>query len=250
MKTHQTLLLAAALTATTGLTHADTVLGVYAGVGIWQPDISGKLGEVPISASDLDIDDDNANFLYVALEHPVPLLPNIRLQQTSIDSSGNSAISSDFRLGDISFDSGEQVSTKLDLTHQDAVLYYEILDNWVNLDLGLNIRRYDGHMSVTSANESERVSLDGVIPMIYGKAQFDLPFTGWSVAGEANVISYSGDGITDYTVKIAYASDIIPLFDVGFEVGYRDMSLDLEDLDDLVADVSIDGPYAALTVHF
>ncbi len=94
------------------------------------------------------------------------------------------------------------------------------------------------------------MELSGWLPMLYGKAQLDLPLTGWSVAAEASGIGYSGDAVLDYTVKIAYESDLIPFLGLGFEAGYRSLTLELEELDDLETDLEIKGPYAAVTMHF
>lgn len=234
----------------THIAQADTVLGVYAGAGIWQADFSGKVGVSSASIEGLGFDDEDSNMFYVALEHPVPLIPNIRLQYTDISSSSSATLSSNVVIDQVSFTTGSSVATELELSHTDAILYYEILDNWVNLDLGINVRRYDGSLEIRSGSLREDVSLDGVIPMLYGKAQIDMPFTGWSAGLDASVVSYSGDSITDYAAKILYTSDALPLLDLGFELGYREMSLELDDLDDLETDLTLDGPYAGVTFHF
>lgn len=242
-------LLAVALTCSASQSFADA-LGVYAGAGIWQAQPSGYVGQQSVSVNDLNLDDDSANFMYIALEHPIPLIPNVRLQQTNLEHTGNSIISSDFHINSVTFNNGDTVSSDLDLTHQDAVLYYEFLDNWVNLDLGVSLRRYDGSLKVASTTQNEKIKLNGVLPMLYGKAQFDLPFSGWSIAAEGNGSRYDGDKVIDYNIKIAYQLDLLPLVDLGIEAGYRDMSIELEELDDLEADLTIDGPYAAVTLHF
>jgi len=243
---------AACLAALAPLTQADTVLGVYAGVGQWNADYSGEAGTIPIDLEDLNFDDESNNFYYVALEHPVPLIPNIKLQHTDISSTETATIATEFTLDDQTFAVNETVTSDLELSHTDAILYYELLDNWINLDLGLTVRAFEGEATVVSQTTStmETVDLDGVIPMFYVKAQFDLPFTGWSVGADANAIGYSGDSFTDISARIAYATDFIPLLDLGFELGYRYMSLDVQDEGDLEGDFTMDGPYAALTLHF
>ncbi len=246
------LLSAACLAALAPLAQADTVLGVYVGAGQWNSEYSGDAGTVAVDLSELNIDEENNNFYYIAVEHPVPLLPNIRLQKTDITSSETSTLTSSFTLDNESFSVNDEVSTDIDLTHTDATLYYEVLDNWVNLDVGLTLRAFDGEASVTSrtTSTSETVDLDEVIPLLYLKTQFDLPFTGWSIAADGNAIGYSGDTFSDLSAKISYNSDALPLLDLGVEIGYRRMALEVEDDGDLTADLTIDGPYAAVTLHF
>jgi outer membrane protein len=136
------------------------------------------------------------------------------------------------------------------LTHTDITLYYEILDNWVNLDLGLTARQFDGYVfaaSTTDSTASKKEKLDDVLPMLYGKAQFDLPLTGLSVGVEGNFVSYSGDKVTDYAAKVSYLFDSV--FDIGLEAGYRKLSLTVDD-DEIPTTVDIKGPYAAVIAHF
>ena len=246
------LLSAACLTALSAFTCADTVLGVYAGVGIWQADYGGDTGTVAVDLNELNLEDESNNFYYLALEHPVPLLPNLRLQKTDISSSETATLTRNFTLDDQSFSASEEVTTDLELTHTDATLYYEVLDNWVNLDIGLTLRAFDGEAAVTSTTTatSDRVDLDEVIPLLYLKTQFDLPFSGWSIAADGNAVGYSGDSFSDLSAKIAYSSDALPLLDLGLEIGYRRMALEVDDEGDLTADVTVDGPYAAVTLHF
>ncbi len=230
--------------------YADTVLGVYAGAGQWQADFSGDLGANHIDTDELGIKDEDNNFYYVALEHPIPLIPNIKLQRTDINTKDTGTLSADFVVNGNTYTSGTSVTTDLDLTHTDAVLYYEILDNWVNLDVGMTLRNFDGRVKATDGTSTETINLEGTLPMLYGKAQFDLPFTGWSIAGDAHITKWKDDQLTDFSAKLVYTSDILPLLDLGFELGYRQMKLELEDLDDLETDLTLDGPYIAATLHF
>ena len=232
MKTIANLLITAGLLGTASLSHADAI-GIYAGAGVWQGEADNRVDVSALSADDIKLGDDNSTFAYVAFEHPIPLIPNVRLQHVNFDLASSGPVDID-----------------IDMTHQDAILYYEILDNWVNFDLGLSARRYDGSATVSATGSSVKLNVDGVLPMIYAKAQFDLPFSGWSAGGDINATDFSGDKITDASVKIAYESDIIPLFGLGAELGYRHMSMELDDLRYLDTDLTVTGPYAAITLHF
>jgi outer membrane protein len=85
------------------------------------------------------------------------------------------------------------------------------------------------------------------LPMVYGKIQFDLPFTGLSAGVEANYASYQDNSLNDYTAKFSYLFDTF--IDVGVDVGYRKMALKISD-NDLEADMTLKGPYMALIAHF
>ncbi len=233
------------------LAHADTILGVYAGAGSWNAAYSGDFG-APVSTSlkDLGVKDEKQNYFYIALEHPIPLVPNIRLEKMDVTSTQSANITKSFTFDKVVYNASEKVNSEFDLSHLDATLYYEILDNWVNLDIGVTARMFNGYAEATTSTnpiKTKKVDLDETLPMLYVKAQFDLPFSGLSVAAEGNAVSYSGSKLTDLQAKIAYMFDGV--FDIGVEGGYRSMSLTVDE-DDINTTFDMKGPYVALIAHF
>jgi outer membrane protein len=230
---------------------ADTLFGVYAGASMWSQAYSGGIefanqGEIDME-QDLGFDEENASYLYVAVEHMLPMVPNIKLQRTEMSTDANSTLTRDITFEGQTFTANQDISSALDLSHTDATFYYEILDNWVSLDVGMSIRVFDGEVSVASGDGSIQAdqSISAPLPMLYGKAQFDLPFTGFSLGAEANYLMVSGNGVSDILVRAAYESP----FRVGAELGYRTFTFKLDDIDDLYGELTVEGPYLAVTLH-
>ncbi|MCA0894857.1 TIGR04219 family outer membrane beta-barrel protein [Microbulbifer agarilyticus] len=240
-----TLALCAALTSAGA--SADTILGFDATAGAWKPSYTGAVGVDSYNVDEFSLAEDNATFLQVALEHPIPVIPNVLLAHSKIETSGMAMLSEDVTFADETFTVGSDVTSDINLTHTDATLYYEILDNWVNLDLGLTARQYSGELTVATDGLSENIELSGVLPMVYGVARFDLPFTGWSIIAQGNGTSYKGDSHTDITAKVRW--DFVPAIDFAIEAGYRVMSLDVQELDAFQSDLEIKGPYIGLNLH-
>ena len=226
---------------------ADTIFGVDAGVGLWLAGPDGNIGGTAVDVEALGLSRETNAFVHVALEHPIPLWPNLMLQHTRLRSSGTGTLSRQFELDDVVFSTGETVSTDLDLSHTDAVMYYELLDNVLSLDLGWTLRVFSGHARVANRGRalSENVDIDAVIPMVYGRALLELP-GGFAVNAQANFIGYSGNSLQDLSAHVAYAFE--SAVDVGVEVGYRRFALELDD--DARTDVSLSGPYVAVAAHF
>lgn len=250
----QAVTLASALSTLCLPATADTILGIYAGAGVWNASFDGEIngeynGDTTITTDQLGVDSSNNTFMYVALEHPIPVIPNIRLSVTDLTTDGSGSVDEAFTFQGITYTTNTPTNTEIDLSHTDVTFYYEILDNWVSMDFGLTARKFDGLATITSDTDEGSVTLDTTIPMLYGKARFDLPFSGWYVAGTLNYIGYSDAKISDFDGKIGYQSDGLAL-DFGVDLGYRTLSIDLEDSDDLNANISVDGPYASVTVHF
>lgn len=248
------MLVATILCASSPFCFGDTIFGIHAGAGQWNSELSGEIGadNDPVSASELGFTDSDNNFIYVAVEHPIPLLPNVRLSNYDVSLSGNAVVSRNFILDNRTFEANADTQSELDISHTDITFYYEILDNWANLDLGVTIRSFDGFAQVTGESsgqtQTERVDLDQTVPMLYSRARFDLPFTGVYAGGALNLISSGDNSIRDLEVYVGYEFDL-PLLDLGLRLGLKDLSLETEDNDELTADVTVDGVYAAFTLH-
>jgi outer membrane protein len=137
------------------------------------------------------------------------------------------------------------VTSTFDLSHDDIVLYYEILDNWINLDIGLDVKIFDGEV-VLSGSSSTTVPIDETIPLLYLSARFDLPFSGFYIGADFSGADISDNSLEDTSIMLGYESDS----GLGFEGGYKKFSLELNDVTDVNADVEYDGIYLNGYYHF
>ncbi len=218
-------------------------LGLYAGGGVWNHSPSGGFSSTqPSSTPNIDMESDlgmtkeTEGYAYVAFEHPVPLVPNVRLEVTKLTHEG--AASSTINFAGQTVNTGAAVAS-LDST--DVTLYWRLLDNWVNLDIGLTARKFDGEFTIGTAS----LQVTETIPMLYAAAQFDLPFTGLSVGGDINVISAGGNSLTDTRVRVLYEMGVI-----GFEAGLRSTNIALDDADNVTTDITFEGVFLGAFLHF
>lgn len=193
--------------------------------------------------NDLKLDDGGFVEFTAAIEHPVPILPNVKIRHIDLDETADGSISADF--DGITFNS--DVTTNLDLTHSSAVLYYEVLDNVVSLDIGLEARMFDGQLRIeekAGSNVSE-TKIDETLPLAYVAASVDLPFTGLALGAELSGVSYSGDKIMDAKAAVRYN---IGLFLV--EAGYRTMSIKVDDVSGIDVDADLSGAFITTGIDF
>ncbi len=237
------MVMGASMLAAAPVVSAD-ILGVGATVGYWDADYSGEASKgndrVDLER-DLNLSNDSNANLTAYFEHPVPVLPNVRLAYTRTKQSGNGQLNTGYD------GVSGAVRSELELEQLDVTLYYEILDNWVNLDLGLTVRDFSGELLVQNRNDTSQFSetkADAVLPLVYAAARFDLPFTGVSVGGDANAIAYDGDSVYDFNVYGQYEMSLLQL-----RAGYRQISLDYEDGDDNL-DIELSGPFVSAGLRF
>jgi outer membrane protein len=251
MKTTRSVLVLSILLAL-GMTsvHADFV-GFKIGPSYWEPELAGSiLGDQPLDTpigfvGDIGLEDIAPSNFILTLEHPVPLLPNLKYQSIELDSRGsNDPVVDPFFYGGTTL-TGTMGST-FDLSHDDIVLYYEILNNWVSLDIGLDIKVFDGEVVLTHIGPTETVLIDETIPLLYLSARFDLPFSGFYIGADLNGASSDDNSIEDTSIMLGYESGT----GLGIEGGIKKFSLELNDVTDINTNLEYDGIYLNGYYHF
>lgn len=221
---------------------AAMILGFQVGAGSWTHDPSGSIrtsADVGVSAdlkNDLNLAEESEGYAYFLVEHPVPLIPNFKYVNTNLKSSGTGAVNFDFN--GTTYNSA--VNTTLDLSNTDYILYYEVLDNVVSFDIGINAKKIEGQAIV----DADVVNFSGTIPMLYVAAEIVLP-AGFALAAEINTLSAGGDAITDTTAKVMYTTD----FMLGIEAGIRSVSIDV-DIDTVKTNMEFSGIFAGVYFKF
>ena len=227
---------------------AADVLSFTIGGGIWNETPEGNIIQ-PSGAPTPSVDvknqlfwsEESQGYLFATLEHPVPILPNVRLMYTSLDHAGSGNTSFDF--DGVTY-SGN-VANDFTIEQTDLLFYYEVLDNIVSLDLGLNVRLLDISFTINDGISNTSESVSGTVPMIYGMVG-GSPWPGVLLSAEANYMTLSGSTISDFNAKISYTTD----FFVGVEAGYRTQTIELDDIDDTDANLDFKGPFIGAYVKF
>ncbi|WP_299012895.1 TIGR04219 family outer membrane beta-barrel protein [uncultured Photobacterium sp.] len=210
--------LAALLTTAPFMASADVMLGGDVEVNMWQQSHS-------FAGSEVNGDDTSFTF-EASLEHFVPLIPNFKIGQSSVDND-------------------EYAYTKRDYT-----LYYEFLDNGlVSLDAGVGISQFtDGEIKKLGLNLEE---FSGYLPHLYAGAEVGIPMTPIFVFAKGTGMSFNDNNMFDASVGVQYSIGLYA-FDLELQAGYRVHNLDLQDFDDLKTDLDIktDGLFAGVNFDF
>ncbi|WP_080648613.1 TIGR04219 family outer membrane beta-barrel protein [Acinetobacter lactucae] len=214
-----------------GFAQADFV-GVKGEVGYWFYD--GKANMSSQFPDDQDLDQKGSAQLSLAVEHPIPFIPNAKIRYVNLDTETKSET-----LG--------QANYKVDLDHSDFILYYELLDNIVSVDAGLGATVLNGDITTYTG---KRVDIDKTYPIAYLSGEVKLPFTGLSAKGEATYTNFDDARITDALAEVKYKFADNLLIDLGLTAGYRVLNIDLDDYDNNDLKFEFKGPYVGLEAHF
>ena len=124
MKRHISLAAGAMLAFGAVTASADTIGGEIA-IGGWYHDPSGWVkypNDIPDDQSRVDVDDDlrldeqTDLYLRAKLEHPVPILPNIRLGYVHTETEGDGRIDREITFGDETFSVGTDIRSEASST--------------------------------------------------------------------------------------------------------------------------------------
>ncbi len=237
-----------ALTLVTSL-NADFI-GAEVGYAAWS---SGLTGNIQKGVGSLDFEkdlgygsNDTNGFMWAYIDHPLPLLPNLKIQKTNFSDSASGTINANVTFSGKSFSVSDSATSTITLDQVDIIPYWRILDNWVNFDIGLNIKAIDGNVKIDTSTQHANEDFSVILPMLYTKARFDLPFSGLSVEADLSYVGYSGNKFSDIKAGIVYETP----FGLGATVGYRQQNITLDDIDDTYGELNIEGAYAGLFYHF
>jgi len=249
-----TLALGAAITT---VASAD-IMRLEMGGGVWQQSPSGTVTYTDTTTSAYGTytsskKDYNGAYVWMLLKHPLPIIPNLRLEYTKIKDEGTAK-------GSFEDFSTTSTTARFDMKQYDIIPYYNLLDNtfWATLDVGIDIKVLD------TTFEADSVQIDGVgaltkytdsktvaIPMAYGRARVEIPATGFGLEADAKYITYDGSTVYDVRAKIDYTFDISPVIQPGIEVGYRAQKFDIKTDDDKTKmNMDFTGFYAGLMLRF
>jgi outer membrane protein len=221
----------------------------------WVPDLeadiqvdSGGVDGTEIDAVDtLGLDDES----FPALEVFAGLgSHHLALSAMQMNYEGNETITATIDFGDETYTGGSAVSTDLDITMVDFYYRYDLLD-LENIAAGfsigpmLQIKYLDAEMTLETVGKSERESLKAPIPMVglgmHIGILADMLEANVKVAG----IGYSGNSVVEATAEVNFTP--FPLVNVGG--GYRYLVVDVDE-SDVMIDLSLTGPFLAVSVGF
>ena len=229
---------------------ASWAIGIEAAIGMWQQSPTGTIeyqGDVLDLGDDLGIEDEKRMTGRVKLDMPA-LIPNIYLMGTQMNFEGTAT--SNFDFGGVPFSGG--IESELVLDHYDIAFYYGVpflstlSADKLNLEAGLNIRAMDFEAKVREvvSGKVKSESLSLVVPMIYVGLQI-RPTDKFAFEFEGRGISYSGNSYYDAIARVKL-KPLGPVFVAG---GYRYQTLKVDE-DDIVADLTFEGPFVEAGFEF
>lgn len=225
---------------------AATVVGFKIGGDYWDADTSGTFADEGQAQQTFDYSSSAQGSYWLAVEHPLPFIPNVKIRENSLDQKG-SLSNADFSFNGHDFKGN--VTSYTDLSNTDFVLYYELLDNdIVSFDLGAAYKLMHGSLRVQDAGHPEEIDVDSGIVMGYASTHIGMP--GLGLFGFADLmLGVNESNVHDYSVGLGWEFDGVAV-DTRVRVGYREFLFDVNNFSGISADTKFDGYFAGVEIDF
>lgn len=174
--------------------------------------------------------------IYFTFEHPVILVPNIKMQFTQIGGSSKDSVFKQIKSDFTNLTTAGKY-TGLDYSHLDTTLYYRLIGDAdpFNINLGLTLRYYinpllkiDGTVLSLSSNKKDTKFMPSdskdykILPLIYADINFKVPTIDLYFGVEGNfMIFQKSNSLNDWKFSAKYELGFVPIIVPGFELGYR-----------------------------
>jgi outer membrane protein len=250
-----------------GSSKAGPLIDFEISIGAIQQKPSGYVSYKPVSditdrfdlKNDARIGDKTQPWARLKFEHPIPIIPNIKLAYMPVKFEGSGRLTINKNFGGREFAAGTDFNLSVKLDRVDTTLYYNLpfiktaTAGKLDVELGLNIRTvmFDATLSGTttsggSATESASITLP--VPMGHLAAEI-RPISLVSLVGELNYIGYKNNAYYDYVAGLRLNPPVRTPLKPFVEVGYRHEKLKI-DVQDVKADLNIKGLYGLVGVRF
>ncbi|ETR71528.1 MAG: hypothetical protein OMM_08062 [Candidatus Magnetoglobus multicellularis str. Araruama] len=215
-------------------------------VGVWNHDPNGMInyqGDNIELNTDLGLSDRNDMNLWIRIEHPVPMLPDIKIQYTPIKVKDNNTTNRPFTFGANPFDGALYSEMEMDII--DLQLYNHLpflqMASLKSLDItyGLNFRFLNASAFIEEVQtiDARSRSFSTPLAMICGGFRVS-PVNSFALAGDFQGTSYNGNHWYDVTAEIQLA----PFSDhIFMGIGYRYQDFKLDEVQDVTADQTMQG---------
>ncbi|MBP8118940.1 MULTISPECIES: TIGR04219 family outer membrane beta-barrel protein [Shewanella] len=225
---------------------AATVVGFTIGGDYWRADTSGTFADKGQPQQTFDYSSSAQGSYWIAVEHPLPFVPNIKIRENSLDQKGGMS-GADFNFNGHDFKGN--VTAYTDLSNTDFVLYYEILDNdIVSLDLGAAYKLMNGSLRVQDPGHPEEKDVDSGIVMGYASTHVGMP--GLGLYGFADLMQgVNESSVHDYAIGLGWQFDGLAV-DTRVRVGYREFLFDVSNFSGVSADTKFKGYFAGVEINF
>lgn len=123
----------------------------------------------------------------------------------------------------------------------------------IDTKFGIDVRKFYGEINLEDSSNNENVKIDFLVPLGYASIEVSPPFIGASITATTKYIKYSGNSLSDNSIKLTINLPIpIALIDLKLDIGYKkqEFKIDKDISDSIDGNIKFDGVFAGIEASF
>jgi outer membrane protein len=233
-------------------------IGASVGAGVWNQKIDGYIqtgddknyfnnSNNEAGTGNLGLNANMKPFIWAKIIHPVPLIPNLKVEYREYDLSGDGTATTNFKIFGESVSVSGNVHTDIEIKSYDATFFYEIKPVVVDLEAGFGVNLLQGKATVSDSTLSSSANFVAPLPYLYARAE-TMKFYGFALEAQAKYIEVKNNYYKDFDAGLKYFAPI-PVLDVSAKIGYK-----MQDIKGVSGDnstkIEFEGAYAEIAVKW
>lgn len=250
-----TVALATALMTTA---NAGAIVDLTVGGGSSPMTADVVMGNTGGATLDLGLEDTAQTYMYAEFDHLIPIVPNLRYEQSTLTFDGSVSLTQDTPIGSITF--SDAATSQFTMDNEDYIAYWGLpFATWIPMidvaDFGLGVKQGEiGFGTGGGTLETETI----FIPYGYLRLHVSPPLLfGLGFGAETKSFSFEDDAgasasFLEYMVTVDWSIEApIPVIEleVGVEVGYKSTELEIN-LGSTYFDFGFSGVFFGAFAHF
>ena len=229
--------------------YANSVVDIDYSDALWRPFLNGQTD----INSDTYVDDEtgqisfeNERILKLSLISKKPAIPTVGLQTNLKEHKQRANVNPIVVFDSVAYSGGKSVDSQVDLTHRDHLIFYRLGYSDVDIDLGMNVVRFDGRVILRDNNMHQIMEYDETKAGLYGNVEYDIPQSNLYFKANSTYILDTNSEFNKSRVMMGYRAES----GIQVEVGYQAYRAEWTDYVNTEGHLKFEGLYTGMRFNF
>ena len=228
---------------------ADTSVDINYSESLWRPFLNGQMEINPATGFEEDskkVFIPQYRKLKLTISNEKKFVPSVGLQTNIKDHKQRANVDPLVVFDSVAYSGGKMVDSQVDLTHRDHLIYYRLGYSDIDIDLGVNVVRFDGRVILRDDNMHEIIEHDQTRPGLYGSVQYDIPQSNFYFKANSTYVLDTSSEFNKARVMMGYRADS----GIQLELGYQAYRAEWSDYKNTDGNLKFEGLYTGLRFNF
>lgn len=236
----------ALLMLTTGHLLAEGMFDITATASQWQTIAESDELQPFTTSQKAPKSKESGTLLGVWVEHEVSALPNMGALRSKFSTNTSLVANATPKAGTKGVGSEMLMAANMDVNHDSLLLFYDVVDQVIKLDLGLNVTKIDDQYRLDSSLTDDQAQLKDFLVGPYAKLSMDIPRTSMTLTASSMIAGQSDFQVMKNSISLGWTSEV----GVGLELGYQSFTMGWSSQKFTDINIKMDGFFLGLSYTF